>query len=201
MLFSHFILNVIGAVNYDNRRSPVWYVIILYFAQFSAFILVFCIDGLYIPNKTKKLILGIMSISGLAMTIRTYFRMGEVEWNPFEDYNFSHTQISFKSLFLSSSGNLVLFLAKPILSDMMRYLRRKCCVWNPANVPDSSNHRNRVVKERCVGLYKRSHVRWQENTESISVVDQQHESHDRDQVVASTYNEIYLAQVISNDTQ
>ena len=42
-----------------------------------------------------------------------HFFAHDTEWNPFGDHGFKHTQISFKSIVISSTINLIVFIAKP----------------------------------------------------------------------------------------
>ena len=127
-------------------------------------ILIFFIDGLSFPFKIKTAvgISGSMYICYKALD--AYFRVPDVVWNPFK--SFEHSEISFKSVYISCLMNLVLFMLKPFLSMVMRTLRKRVCeMGNTAAANKTVNqqkndHENSQGYQRCSSVYKRPYLHW-----------------------------------------
>ena len=94
--------------------------------QFGYFVIIFVLfvfDAIPLSIKTKRIAIVIFTIITTALIVEFYFAGQDFEWNPF---NIEYTQISFKSVVLSSWTNLIIFVAKPVLSDATHYL--KTCI-------------------------------------------------------------------------
>ena len=169
-MLSYYVLNVINAANKDDRQMPLWRVALLYCAWVTLCALFFFWDGLYVSVKIKRIVLTVVPLLGLSSAIQRYFVMSTVYWNPFEKYNFEHTTIDFKSLLISSELNIALFIAKPIIADLMRYFRRKICGGRNSNHGNNNNLQSRSIvnssagnakiRHRCTGVYKRPYLEW-----------------------------------------
>ena len=91
--------------------------------------------------------------------------MPDVVWNPFQSFEYS--EISFKSVFISCSMNLALFVLKPFLSSMMRGIRRRICVTSDHDNETMNENINHDIEEhkvsnyqRCSSVYKRPYLHW-----------------------------------------
>ena len=115
----------------------------------------FMMDALFISIRAKKVALGFTSVYSLYSAIFWYFAQKDYIYNPF---GYSHTEISCKSVLLSSIVNLSIFVGKPMFSDVIRYCRRKLC--HNASL-DHSDHdkRNANNIERCYTIYKRPYIK------------------------------------------
>lgn len=107
----------------------------------------------------------IIIIHTINSIINIYFYNIDYQWNPLD---FEYSQISFKSIRLSSLINIALFVAKPLFGDLMRYLRGIVC-----HKDNSSTLTAAIVKQaeyqRCATVYKRPYSQWHklENLEKL----------------------------------
>ena len=93
-----------------------------------------------------------------------YFYAKDFEWNPFD---FEYSQISFKSIILSSIINLIIFVSKPSFNDIMRYLKGKigkCKLLSKSNTKIINKKRD---YQRCGTVYKRPYLKWYDIKSSI----------------------------------
>lgn len=86
------------------------------------FIVFFLLDAFPLSKSFKRIITIIVVIFCCVQFIEIYFMLPDYQWNPFTD--FEYFQVSFKSIILSCFSNLIIFIAKPICSDAMRFVRR-----------------------------------------------------------------------------
>ena len=91
-------------------------------AFFTIFMCLFLLDGIGLPLKLKRVWIIMFVAGGIIICMDVYFSEQDFLWNPF---NFENSQISFKSIILSSYANVILFAGKPLFSDLMRYLKHK----------------------------------------------------------------------------
>ena len=134
----------------------------------------FLLDAIPIAYKMKQFILICVTFCYILILIFSYFTYPEVLYNPFEKYNFKHTytQISLKSTFMGSYCNIVLFIGKPLFTDIKDMLkpvvkRIKCKQdKNDSNTKKGSNNKNKTNNknnndtERLVCVYKRPKIKW-----------------------------------------
>ena len=133
-----------------------------------AVIELFLLDALAVSLKLKRIGIGSFIALCLISAVNTYFFEQDFEWNPF---NFKYSNISFKSIILSSYINLIIFAGKPIFSDIWRYLRRhKNCNISKESRRNTLSHINhdqatpktRFDYQKCRTVHKRPYLRWNE---------------------------------------
>lgn len=135
-------------------------------------------DAISISFKIKFRCGIVVSMYVFTWVVYTYFMVEDVVWNPFHSYNFKYSRISFKSLYMSSNINLGLFVLKPFVIQLVRYLTKKVsdickchvCSCNRNNRDNilrdvhnstSRNIRSNAKYERCSSVYKRPYVQWE----------------------------------------
>ena len=121
----------------------------------------FIVDALPISSKTKRISIGLTGIYCFGEVVYAYFYYQDYTWNPF---NFEYSVISFKSIYLSSGSNISLFVLKPVLSDVIRIVKKrisdstrgnkKSGINNSIDINDKNNY------ERCSSIYKRPYIKW-----------------------------------------
>ena len=104
--------------------------------------------------NAKRCVIVLFIMAATINVLNRYFFTPDFQWNPF---NSKYTQISFKSVLISSQVNLIIFISKPILSDIMRYCKNRI-----RGVRYKSGN---IVTEnfncyRSATIYKRPHVKW-----------------------------------------
>ena len=131
-----------------NNGAEVFATVISQIALFIIAVTLFLIDSLDLSIKLKRICICVCVICLVYNTINIYFFSNDYQWNPFGNHDFDHTLISFKSILLSSYINLIIFIAKPVGSDTMRYFKSKlrhargfchCCVCCQADSDDNNN--------------------------------------------------------------
>ena len=136
---------------------------------FVVFLVIFLIDALLIKHPKYKLIfLGSIGCFFAFMIVWEYFEINDYIWNPFESYNFKYTQISFKSMYLSSMVNLTLFILKPVFSNVYIYCRKKINIKKKAIDSDSKQLKQQVQSDNndsfvlvpSYTIYKRPYLKW-----------------------------------------
>ena len=101
--------------------------VLYYVSSIMVILILFVLDALPLSMKIKRVFIVAFVVSVSQLLIVIYFNYPDFEWNPLGNSNndkFKYTQISFKSLMLSSWFNLMIFISKPIFSDVMRFLIR-----------------------------------------------------------------------------
>lgn len=116
------------------------------------------VDAIPLSYKTKRIILGIGSCMCCVAIVGAYFSYEDVYYNPFEEYNFQHSQISLKSMFLGSYINIALFTVKPLLADGCRWMLAKCNCG--VNITRPGANGNSQKYERLLTVHKRPKVKW-----------------------------------------
>ena len=174
-MYNLFIVSVCWIlIDFDSSQQfeiTFWlvYLIIIVLGLLILFVF-FAMDAVMIDNRKKNIILCIVVLVSLTIEIEFFFTKDDVIWNPFgNDFN-KYTRISFKSLLLSSWMNLILFMAKPVLTNFRRALlkfKRQCCnVCGFKSNNTSANHtsNNNVIQSKynhvCDLLYKRPKIEW-----------------------------------------
>ena len=172
-------------VNDDDNPDPVWNNkfefganVMMHIGVFSATIVLFLLDAIPLSIKLKRFGIGLYVIVFISEVIKVYFFRQDFEWNPF---NSKYTQISFKSIIISSQINLILFMVKPVFSDTIRYLKRYISL--KLNFMSSKSHsnstgddikskRNVIVDkykyQRCGTVYKRPYLKWNKFESAIN---------------------------------
>ena len=84
----------------------------------------FCVDAIPASINIKRIIIALISLMMTWYIVALYFNGEDYQWNPFDAYQFKYTQISFKSVIISSGTNLIFFVGKPIFADLIRYFRK-----------------------------------------------------------------------------
>ena len=94
----------------------------------------------------------------IVATIYDYFSIEDYVWNPFAAYNTLLTEISFKSLYLTASFNLALFILKPVLSKIMKKMFKFACRSCYGETHDQAQEN--VKRDRLSSVYKRAYASW-----------------------------------------
>ena len=122
-------------------------------------IVTFVLDAVPASAKFKRTGAIILIVVSSIDAIRIYFVGLDYELNPFDKYQFIYSKISFKAIMISSLINLILFMAKPIVSDLINCLRK--------NDHDATSKTSVVTMlthqaeyQRCSTLYKRPYLKW-----------------------------------------
>ena len=131
---------------------------------------IFMMDALLISIKIKKILITLAALYLMYSAIYWYFTAKDVLYNPFE---FKHSQISFKSILLSSLVNVSFFVAKPLFSDVIKYMKRKFNHYKNINNSNSGTGINSQIQldkdiEKCYTIYKRPYIQWSMARRSIS---------------------------------
>ena len=102
----------------------------------STFVAVFNIEErkkTWLDDALKKIFRFLVIMYLILFNLPVYFNAQDVTWNPFKNNGIKESNISFKSLYLSSITNLVLFIFKPMSKDAMkmvyRLVSKTCCKW------------------------------------------------------------------------
>ena len=160
-------LSVQAGTTTQLQKTILVYEICHQIATISTALLFFIIDALPIAIKIKRIGI-VLFISWMCYNCaRTYFYFEDFQWNPFGN-DFEYSEISFKSMILSSYINLVIFTGKPILSDVIRWLRKQmmntCDKESNEKMSDKDNKRNSINDianvSRCGTVYKRPLIKW-----------------------------------------
>ena len=158
--FSYMWINIKS----ENRIAIDWILGML--SAVVSFLTIFTIDALPVDYKIKRKALFSIALIFLYLIIVRYFTYDELYIHPLGSYSPKHTRINVKSLFLGSYANIVLFVAKPVLGDVGRWLLRKYLQYTQNirfqsdNDNDNDNDNDKQQVERFVSLYKRSKVKW-----------------------------------------
>ena len=175
-LVSALVAYIVVRTQIDSDTSIVhspWFPYFYCLSGLVAYEIIFFLDALLILQPKIRLIATTsISLFTFYYGLNWYFYEKDYLWNPFDKYNFEYTQISSKSLYISSCFNLTLFILKPLISDSSRYVRRKmdyyCCNNNvDHNHKNNNNNENDVtivetnVSQRCYSVYKRPYTKWQ----------------------------------------
>ena len=115
-------------------------------ALFGIAVDLFLIDCLNLSIKTKRFVVSVGVICLCFNVTSVFFYSADYKWNPF---NYEYTQLSFKSTLISSYINLIIFISKPIFSDLMRYLRKRL-LKHSHNDHHSHNHKNNTINTGTV---------------------------------------------------
>ena len=158
-------------------------------------LLLFVLDALPLSIKIKRIFIAAFVVLVSIFLTVIYFNYQDFQWNPFGN-KFQYTQISFKSLMLSSWFNLMIFVGKPVFTDVARFLRKSklvnvinvCNCHRETDTKTVNNHDRSLsaaVNEntyRCGTIYKRPWVKWnkingsQIDDENVSSMDIEMES-------------------------
>ena len=176
----------IGAIwvrSYETNRgvndNPIWNDKFEFGAQVMmqigvvlAIIVLILIDAIPLSIHIKRAAIGLYAIVLIYDVAILYFLRPDFEWNPF---NSKYTQISFKSIIISSEMNIILFMVKPVLSDTIRHLKRcisvkidsiylRLCSKSDSTDYDIKENSNVIVNkckyQRCGTVYKRPYLKW-----------------------------------------
>ena len=151
---------ILRVYTHNHRNDvPLWYIYVEQFVILLVYGLLFIIDAFCMPyHKLKIFITLIASIYMIVATIYDYFSIEDYVWNPFAAYNTSLTEISFKSLYLTASFNLALFILKPVLSKIMKKMFKFACRSCYGETHDQAQEN--VKRDRLSSVYKRAYASW-----------------------------------------
>ena len=147
-----------------HRNRSSFDLITIVSGTFILYISIFLVDAIPAEYNIKRKVLTLFVFIFSGMIMMTFFRYENVYFNPFASYNFELTNISVKDSLLGAYWNILLFVAKPLITDTCRWL---LVVW--LRCTSKCYTKNRDVKntnasvkgiERFVSLYKRSKVKW-----------------------------------------
>ena len=142
----------------EARADIIVSILLTVLAYFWACIL----DGIPISPTIKESVIVLLLIQGFVSCSMTYFTFDEAYWNPFESYGWKHSRIDFKSVFLSAAMNLVIFTAKPILSDIGAHCASRLCNTNPRR--RHAHSQRKTSYDRCYNVYTRPYLHWKNRT-------------------------------------
>ena len=116
-------------------------------------------------------------------SVQCYFFGDDITWNAFKDYGLEQTNISLKSLYLSSMTNISLFMAKPLFRDIKKVIKRCLCMSYPCDRDSNSGYAgqgNNSIEnddcQRCFILHKKLYVKWK--NENVSNMDKKQMAND-----------------------
>ena len=156
-------------------------------------IVLFLLDATPVSIKCQRFVtIGFVVYCCFEVTV-VYFYGIDYQWNPFD---WEYTQISFKGISLSSLTNLMLFVAKPLVSDMMRYLRNNMCGRSSkddfncnSDNPITSTKQSEYTFKRCRAVYKRPSLKWyilkEPSLSSNNVAQNQNDEHKLNTILSS----------------
>ena len=154
--------------------------------SFMACVALFCIDAFGVSVIVKRIIISLASFGCGGSIIYQYFFTLDYEYNPFDT---KYTNISFKSVLLSSFVNVWLFISKPLCRDFRHFIKRifrntkrnisihlnarnmngessinrhiqpKSAIANQ-NIAIVANDSDIINYQRCSAVYMRPYVRW-----------------------------------------
>ena len=171
----NLILWIIAFYFINVTQLPSYDIILRVLSMSGVFFCVFILDGLAVPPKLKQCVLCVIGLYFSYSVIFVYFSYSDdTNWNPFKKYNFKYSNVNFKSLYMSSLINLILFMLKPSISQAMifftrlYYHKRKKLKSNDANKKESktTNAKRHNKYERCTVIYKRPKLDWINKTPS-----------------------------------
>ena len=148
--------------------QPMWYVIIRTISLCVVMISASTIDATCIPNRLKMNMIIVAVVYLCFVEIYFYFTGNDCIWNPLRQLDMDDTKISFKSVYLSSLSNLIIFTMKPIFKQLTKRFcscrfdcRRGCVKINNINQDSSYSVMNRdKYYQRCETLYRRPFVQY-----------------------------------------
>lgn len=139
------------------------YIVLTIFWQLISILLlmnIFLIDAIPLCVQLKRVTVITVAIFCSIEAQGIYFYSEDYQWNPF---NFEYSQLSFKSIILSSYVNLIIFMTKRVFSDVIRYTGKICFNKN-------SNDHYHKGEQRCQTLYKRPHLKLYKLQSAIDVI-------------------------------
>ena len=96
----------------------------------------------------------------------TFFIVEDFRWNPLKKYNYEYTEISFKSVLITSFLNFIIFSLKPLLSDIGRTVKLK--LFGADSFTGNELYVNDKY-EKCNGVHKTPYLNWSQLQELESV--------------------------------
>ena len=119
---------------YYGNIDIYWYVIIISICEFILFTGIFLFDAMWISVHVKIrryiVICGAMmfTIGWIVDFFRVDDNIDQLNWNPFKQWENNgigqYTNINFKSVYLSSSANVILFLLKPQFAIVFKKVKK-----------------------------------------------------------------------------
>lgn len=153
-----------------------------------SFVLICLLDGINILSfKTKIIFNTAGTIFSFLGAVALYFNydVNKCNWNPFESNQDSfgqYTSINFRDLCISGTFNMSMFMMKPVLSLLIRKLKKKiqnsctcCCGYNNNNtsIGDHMNSKNSSINsqhdfnyniQRSTALYIKPYFAWNDDS-------------------------------------
>ena len=127
------------------------------------------IDTLLFPPKIKIICVGITILVSSIEVIHTYITLEDYEWNPLSPFNAHHSKLNWKSLYITSLTNIIIFACKPIFGYIKEYLKanrekaQNINIQNSAGKNDKPERFGHLKKFRTV---RQLSVRTRKNSES-----------------------------------
>ena len=156
----------------------IWYSIMRSVAVCCAGMVLACFDAIHVSKRFKVISRIIVVMYFVFFIVWFYFSGKDAQWNPFESYGIKESNISFKSIYLSSLTNVALFSFKPLLKDIHRFFCKhiyssKILCGSDTNIIDTiamDSHNGANIhypnRQKCVSLYTRPYVQWQETPDN-----------------------------------
>lgn len=167
-------------------QVPIWFTITRPIANFVFIVMLSSMDASHLSRKFRMTGRLVAIAYFLYLMVVFYFFGRDFTWNPFANYGITQSNVSFKSIYLSSLSNITIFMSKPLTKYMKKCTKACCscvqyrCVRNNTDGSDSSSWKrickklksdNSNVKEnnindfqQCIMLYKRSYIQWKKHT-------------------------------------
>ena len=83
------------------------------------------IDALLFPPKIKIICVGIAIFVSSIEVMQTYLTQTDYYWNPLSTFNVKHSNLNWKSIYITSLTNIIIFACKPIVCYMKEYFHNK----------------------------------------------------------------------------
>lgn len=152
---------VMEITNNQNSTLPLRVSIVKWTSIIIIYFIIFITDAIPMPTTIKQFFLFGFGCYVIGDVIYSYFADEDVTVNPFESYDNigKYTQISTKSVRISSLVNLGVFVLKPLYGQVFRFFKKKLCCTGKRGI-NTNIDSNSIKHERLNCLYKRPHVEW-----------------------------------------
>ena len=188
-------------INFQTTNRSILDLIMTMVSVMIGFTVTFLVDAIPLKYRLKRIGTAIVAFVCLIGLILTYFTYDNLFVNPFAeqsgnindnnsdnsngDYSFQHSKISVKSVFLGAYSNLIIFICKPILGDLAKWLQNKwkyncsCYATDEYDIDDMDSPAVRRLTtlsetqalERLVSIYKQPRLKWNKNGDEANMDD------------------------------
>lgn len=164
-----FAISILILFNYGIYHWPAYFQICVISTTLCIFCVLFIIDSINIANnKVKNGIIIFIAMYCVYQTVQSYFTDPDILYNPFQRYDIDESQISFKSVFMSSLTNLGLFIMKPVLSKVAKKILIQSKICNFKRMQNAGPNNN-AKYDRCGLIYKRPKLHWNNKKKATTV--------------------------------